>query len=234
MKDEKMELFSLNTLLIVLLYAPGYIFIQTVDYFLLKREKSQFEKTIQGLLASAVIFVVFILCDFQILNTEKKAIINLFLLKIKHPENVYIIPVIIEKFKYLGIFFLLLCLYSFVLACIYSIIRKTAFVSNIIQKITQRDYFQSVGLRFYSEAMNKVVIITMNNESKYLGSLIGAPDHENDKKIIIYDPYVIENAKLVKLRSDRLLIDTNNVRLLEVVFEEEEKCQTKKKLKTSV
>ena len=107
-----MELFSLNTLLIIILYVPGYIFIQTVDYFLLKREKSQFEKTIQGLLASAVIFVLFILVDYQPLNSEKRAIINLFLLKIKQPENIYIIPCIIEKTKYFCIFFLLLCSYS--------------------------------------------------------------------------------------------------------------------------
>ena len=229
-----MELFSLNTLLIIILYVPGYIFIQTVDYFLLKREKSQFEKTIQGLLASAVIFVLFILVDYQPLNSEKRAIINLFLLKIKQPENIYIIPCIIEKTKYFCIFFLLLCSYSFIFACLYSIIRKTMVVSKIIQKFTSRDYFQNVELRFYSEAINKVVIITMNNETKYLGSLIGTPDQENDKKIIVYDPYIIEKGKLVKLQADRLLIDTNNVGLLEVIFKEEQKCQTKKGIKTLV
>ena len=107
-------------------------------------------------------------------------------------------------------------------------------VSKIIQKFTSRDYFQNVELRFYSEAINKVVIITMNNETKYLGSLIGTPDQENDKKIIVYDPYIIEKGKLVKLQADRLLIDTNNVGLLEVIFKEEQKCQTKKGIKTLV
>lgn len=215
-----MELFSLNTMLLILLYVPGYIFIQTVDYFLLKREKSQFEKTIQGLLVSAVIFVLFILIDYQPFNSEKKAIINLLLLKIKQPNNAYIIPYIIEKMKYFGIFFILLCIYSFVLASLYSTIRKTNIVSMIVQKITGRDYFQNVELRFYSESINKVVVITMNQGNKYFGSLIGAPDQENDKKIIIYDPYIIENKALVKLKADRLLIDTNNIELLEVIFKE--------------
>lgn len=229
-----MELFSLNTILLILLYVPGYIFIQTVDYFLLKREKSQFEKTIQGLLASVVIFVLFILNNYQPFNSEKKTIIDLFLLKIQQPNNVYIIPCIVEKMNYFGIFFILLCIYSFVLAFLYSIIRKTKFISTLIQKITNRDYFQNVELRFYSESINKVIIITMNKGTKYLGSLIGTPDQENDKKIIVYDPYIIENGVLVKLQADRLLIDTNNVDLLEVINKEEKKCQKRKKMKTIV
>ena len=127
--------------------------------------------------------------------------------------------------------FILLCFYSFVFAVLYSIIRKTYFISNLIQKLTSRDYFQNVELRFYSESINRVVIITMKKGTKYLGSLIGTPDQENDKKIIVYDPYIIENGILVKLQADRLLIDTNNVDLLEVVFKEEKKCQKKKGFK---
>ena len=52
-----MDLFSFNTIILILFYVPGYIFIHTVDYFLLKREKTQFEITIQGLLASVCLLI---------------------------------------------------------------------------------------------------------------------------------------------------------------------------------
>ena len=56
-----MDLFSFNTIILILFYVPGYIFIHTVDYFLLKREKTQFEITIQGLLASVCLLVFFVI-----------------------------------------------------------------------------------------------------------------------------------------------------------------------------
>jgi len=37
------DILSLNTIFLLLLYVPGYIFIRVTDHFLLKREKSQFD-----------------------------------------------------------------------------------------------------------------------------------------------------------------------------------------------
>ena len=71
-----MDILSLNTIFLLLLYVPGYIFIRVTDHFLLKREKSQFEITIQGLAASILIFVIFILCKYQLFNAEKEKIIK--------------------------------------------------------------------------------------------------------------------------------------------------------------
>lgn len=56
-----MDLFSFNTIILILCYVPGYIFIHTVDYFLLKSEKTQFEITIQGLLASVCLLIFFVI-----------------------------------------------------------------------------------------------------------------------------------------------------------------------------
>ena len=60
-----MDLFSFNTIILILFYVPGYIFIHTVDYFLLKREKTQFEITIQGLLVSVCLLIFFVICAFR-------------------------------------------------------------------------------------------------------------------------------------------------------------------------
>lgn len=211
-----MDFIGFNTVFIVLFFIPGYIFIQTFDHFLLKREKTQFEKTVQGFIASIIIWIIFYINTFQFFNKEKESIINLVIQKIKNQHNLYVNDVLVSKAPYIGILILLLCLYSFLLASIISIIRKTKLVANIIQLFTGRDYFQNVEFRFYTEGINKTVIITMKNENRFVGILVGTPDQENDTKIIISDPYIIEKNILVKLRADRLLIDTNNVDLLEL------------------
>lgn len=159
---------TLNTVFIIAFFIPGYIFIQTKDYFLLKREKTQFEKTIQGLIASVVIWFLFYLIKLQPLNSEKESIIKLFIL-FKFEKNEYVLPCLINKFKYIAILILLVCSYSFIFSCIISIIRKTNLISNIIQLITRRDYFERIEFRFFAESINETVVITMKNGKKYLG-----------------------------------------------------------------
>jgi len=215
-KEIKMEIFGLNTVFLILFFVPGYIYIQTVDHFLLKRDKTQFEKTIQGLIASMMIWILFYLIRWQPLNNEKEAVINLIILRIQTPNNPYVIEYLIKKLPYIAGLFLLLCFYSFIAASVFATIRKTKLVANIIQLFTGRDYFQNVEFRFYTEGINKTVILTMKNGFRYVGILEGSPDQENDKKIIVSDPYIIENKELVKLRANRLLVDTNNVDLLEL------------------
>ena len=71
-----MDLFSFNTIILILFYVPGYIFIHTVDYFLLKREKTQFEITIQGLLASVCLLIFFVICSFFLLIAKPLSLKN--------------------------------------------------------------------------------------------------------------------------------------------------------------
>ena len=56
---------SATTILMVLTFMPGYIFIKVKDYFLLKREKSKFEATVQSVIASAIIWIAFIALPCQ-------------------------------------------------------------------------------------------------------------------------------------------------------------------------
>lgn len=74
-----MDLFSFNTIILILFYVPGYIFIHTVDYFLLKREKTQFEITIQGLLASVCLLIFFVIWPYQPFNAKKEFILQFLL-----------------------------------------------------------------------------------------------------------------------------------------------------------
>ena len=216
-----MDILSLNTIFLLLLYVPGYIFIRVTDHFLLKREKSQFEITIQGLAASILIFVIFILCKYQLFNAEKEKIIKLWILALylKNHNGTYV--ELLEYKNYIAVLYLLLCGYSFLFALLYSIIRRRKRISVFIEKITGRDYFQSVEMGFYYTSLGKRIIITLDNGTKYLGYLEGAPDndHDNDKdrKIIIYNPRILENAEWLELQADRILLDTNKITSSEII-----------------
>lgn len=150
-----MDILSLNTIFLLLLYVPGYIFIRVTDHFLLKREKSQFEITIQGLAASILIFVIFILCKYQLFNAEKEKIIKLWILALylKNHNGTYV--ELLEYKNYIAVLYLLLCGYSFLFALLYSIIRRRKRISVFIEKITGRDYFQSVEMGFYYTSLGK-------------------------------------------------------------------------------
>jgi hypothetical protein len=189
------------------------------DHFLLKREKSQFEITIQGLAASILIFVIFILCKYQLFNAEKEKIIKLWILALylKNHNGTYV--ELLEYKNYIAVLYLLLCGYSFLFALLYSIIRRRKRISVFIEKITGRDYFQSVEMGFYYTSLGKRIIITLDNGTKYLGYLEGAPDNDNDKdrKIIIYNPRILENAEWLELQADRILLDTNKITSSEII-----------------
>lgn len=212
-----MDILSLNTIFLLLLYVPGYIFIRVTDHFLLKREKSQFEITIQGLAASILIFVIFILCKYQLFNAEKEKIIKLWILALylKNHNGTYV--ELLEYKNYIAVLYLLLCGYSFLFALLYSIIRRRKRISVFIEKITGRDYFQSVEMGFYYTSLSKRIIITLDNGTKYLRYLEGAPDNDKDRKIIIYNPRILENAEWLELQADRILLDTNKITSSEII-----------------
>jgi hypothetical protein len=72
-----MDFNPISLLLFILVFVPGYIFIHTLDYHLAKGEKSQFEKTVQGVLASTIIWVIFLsVPTIPIIDIKRKLIIN--------------------------------------------------------------------------------------------------------------------------------------------------------------
>lgn len=225
-----MEIDGIKALTFVLVFVPGYIFIHTLDYHLLKGEKSQFEKTIQAVISSVILWTLFILFPFQPLNDQKQYIINTFFSIIEDPNNKKTISILFQKINYSLILFGLLCVYSFIFAFLYGILRKTRIISKFIQLLTRRDYFKEVAFRFFSEGLDKTVIINMKNHNRYLGILIGTPDQKDDHKIIIHDSYIQEENKWSKLIADRLLIDLNDIELIEISMEDTTNGRNKERL----
>lgn len=217
-----MDLFSFNTIILILCYVPGYIFIHTVDYFLLKREKTQFEITIQGLLASVCLLIFFVIWPYQPFNAKKEFILQFLLNFISSKDKEVLFTNISQNIKYIGIIYFLLCLYSFVFSVLYSLIRRTKLISFIIQCVTKRDYFQSVFLRFFHESINKMAIVTLDDNVKYWGYIVGSPDNEQSNHIILYNPLVFDKKKFIQLQAEKILIDTNKIKLIEVLPKEEE------------
>lgn len=216
-----MDFFSFNTIILILLYVPGYIFIHIVDYFLLKREKSQFEITIQGLLASVCLLIFFVIFPYQPFNEKKDLILKFVLEFISLKDKDLLISTMLQNLKYIGVLYFFLCLYSFIFAILYSVVRRTKLISLIIQFVTKRDYFQSVFLRFFNESINRIAIITMDDNTRYMGYLIGSPDNEKSNHIILFKPLVFEKKKFIQLEAEKLLVDTNKLKLIEVFPSEE-------------
>ena len=208
-----MDLFSFNTIILILFYVPGYIFIHTVDYFLLKREKTQFEITIQGLLASVCLLIFFVIWPYQPFNAKKEFILQFLLNFISSKDKEVLFTNISQNIKYIGIIYFLLCLYSFVFSVLYSLIRRTKLISFIIQ---------SVFLRFFHESINKMAIVTLDDNVKYWGYIVGSPDNEQSNHIILYNPLVFDKKKFIQLQAEKILIDTNKIKLIEVLPKEEE------------
>lgn len=226
-----MDVFSVGTISLILLYVPGYIYIHVIDYFLLKREKPQFEITIQGLIASACIFIAFICWPYQLLNNKKELLITACIEALSNNTENSFKQFVITNIKDIGIFYFLLCLYSSIISLLFSLIRRNEKISTIIQKITQRDYFQSVLLRFYYESLNQIVIITMDNNNKYMGFLIGAPDNEQSNHIILCQPLFFENSEFKYLQAEKILIDANKISLIEVLTKENKNGNKRRKSK---
>jgi len=102
-------------LVLIQLYSFSFnIFIHTVDYFLLKREKTQFEITIQGLLVSVCLLIFFVIWPYQPFNAKKEFILQFLLNFISSKDKEVLFTNISQNIKYIGIIYFLLCLYSFV------------------------------------------------------------------------------------------------------------------------
>lgn len=215
-----MDVFSISTISLIMFYVPGYIFIHIWDYFLLKKEKSQFEITIQGLLASAFITVFFLINPYQFINEKKNFIFEIITTYCKNGTIEKIVPFLIENLKTIGLLYLFLCLYSAIGSFFLAFIRKTKLVSGLIQKITKRDFFERVDIRFYAESLEKIVVVTMNDGTRYMGFLSGAPDNEQKTFIILTKPFVIEEGQLKELNASSLLVDGDKIATIEADLKE--------------
>jgi len=198
----------LNIGIYILLFIPGFIFVQTKDYHLLREKKPQFEKTLEIILWSAVIWLVAIASPYIPFGMVARASlikgVETFLTE--NNNNSWLI-VVFSQGKSSATFFLSVCLSSFIIANIWGIVRKSNFIDGIIKYVTGRDWYPSIAFRFFKDNLDKVVEVTIG-DLKYVGILFSAPDTKDDKYIILRQPHLIYKTDSGYEKEELKLIDS--------------------------
>jgi hypothetical protein len=168
----------------VLLVLPGFILVQTREYHLLRETRSQFEKTLDIVLWSAAIWTIasaspiwwpsspraLALCEAKAALQDSAGDVSLDWPKLLTTEA--------------ALFFASVCMWSFVGANLWGILRKTPRVDAGVRWITGRDWYPSVKQKFFDKNLNAAVIVETPT-ARYLGILFGAPDNKEDPHIIL-------------------------------------------------
>ncbi len=211
----------------ILLFVPGYIFVQTKDHHLLREKKPQFEKTLEIVLWTAIIWVVaFSVPSWSWCTGSRDAICSVINGSIAKKDGLAYLPVeIMRHGRSSGLLFLCVCFWSFFMSNIWGWARKKTWIDSYVKFITGRDWYPSVVFRFFSENIDKAVQVSVNG-TKYIGILFSAPDTKEDKYIIITNPHQIvsnENGEfsLEKLELvDFMAIKFNNIDEIRAFSEE--------------
>jgi hypothetical protein len=208
----------IQLVIFILVFVPGYIFIHITDYHLLKGEKSQFEKTVQVLLASTVIWVVMVILPCVPFITQKKTlVINYIISAIDKKPNALSD---IDKQQLINTalwVYIAVLVYTFVAANIYGWLRRFNRIDFCIKSFTGRDRYKTVSLRFYTENLGSTVAVTNGEGKKFVGILGGAPDSTEDNAIILYNPSVIEGSEFLELSTTVMLLYVSDITRLEVI-----------------
>lgn len=172
--------------LYVLLLLPGFILVQTREYYLLRENRSQFEKTLDMLLWSAAIWIV--ACSIPVW-WPRSADRDIALAKVgvafKY-SSIGSAPDWPEIFTpAAGIFFGSVCLWAFVSANLWGLFRKSARFNALVQWLTGRDWYPSVAHKFFYQNIGRVVVVG-TPENRYLGVLHSAPDTKEDRYVILH------------------------------------------------
>jgi len=219
----------------ILAFVPGYIFIQTLDHHLLKGEKSQFEKTVQILLASTVIWLLAFSLPLFPVQAEKNFILSVIRRSIIcNGQNSNFTAEFANNADKAVILFACVCLYSFFLANVWGVLRRIRRIDGFIRRLTKRDWYKTVSLRFFSENINATILLTKKDKLRYAGVLNGAPDDKNDNCIILVNPSIVEknngSFEFKKLAARSILVNLNEIELIEVIrkYERRRTCPKKK------
>ena len=201
----------------ILFFLPGFIFVQTIEYHLLREKKPQFEKTLEIILWSAAIWVVSIVFPiwWPWTQARKELISSVNTIIQSEPKIETIFAKIIELNRYSIKYFFTVCFWTFIVSNILGWARKSKYIDAILKWITGRDWYPSVAFRFYKENLDKLIEIRTNKE-RYLGILFSAPDNKHDNYIIITNPCLLKeiNGKAQKVPLD--YVDSIVFRLDEV------------------
>jgi hypothetical protein len=169
----------------VILLLPGFIFVQTREYHLLRERRPQFEKTLDIVLWSAAVWIL--ACALPIWWPCKPSRTGALLeaaASLRYSEK----TANVDWQKLLtvdsAVFFGVVCLWTFIAANLWGIIRKSRYGDAVLLYVTGRDWYPTVAHRFFKQSIGEAVIVT-THENRYLGMLLGAPDTKEDPYIII-------------------------------------------------
>jgi hypothetical protein len=168
----------------VLLVLPGFILVQTREYHLLREKRSQFEKTLEIVLWSAAIWAI--ACASPIWWPSNPRSLALCEARAALQDTAGSVSFDWPKLltKEAALFFASVCLWSFVGANVWGILRKTPRVDAGIRWITDRDWYPSVKQKFFFKNLNAAVIVE-TPAARYIGILFAAPDSREDPHIIL-------------------------------------------------
>jgi hypothetical protein len=168
----------------VLLVLPGFIFVQTRDYFLLREKRSQFEKTLEIVLWSAAIWII--ACASPIWWPSDPRVLAIHEAKAALQDSTAGVSLDWPKLLTTdaAVFFGIVCLWSFLGAIFWGILRKTRYIDARIRWVTGRDWYPSVRQKFFDKNLGAAVIVE-TPAARYLGILFGAPDSKEDPHIIL-------------------------------------------------
>lgn len=159
----------------VLLVLPGFILVQTREYHLLREKRSQFEKTLEIVLWSAAIWAI--ACASPIWWPSNPRGLALCEARAALQDTAGSVSFDWPKLltKEAALFFASVCLWSFVGANVWGILRKTPRVDAGIRWITDRDWYPSVKQKFFFKNLNAAMIVE-TPAARYIGILFAAPD----------------------------------------------------------
>jgi hypothetical protein len=168
----------------VLLVLPGFILVQTREYHLLREKRSQFEKTLEIVLWSAAIWIIACASPLWCPSYSRSLALRETRAALQDSTG----GISLDWPKLLttdaALFFASVCLWSFVGANLWGILRKTPYVDAGIRWVTGRDWYPSVKQKFFDKNLNAAVIVETPT-ARYLGILFSAPDSKEDPYIVL-------------------------------------------------
>ncbi len=144
----------------ILLLVPGFIFVQILEFHLLREKRSQFEKSLEIVLYGALIWIV--ACAFPIWWPSGRSrsvalaeALAVFQYSSPGANSDWLTLLTSDSIR----FFLTVCLWSFLCANLWGVFRKYPSVDAPIRWWTGRDWYPSVALKFFDQNLSRTVIV---------------------------------------------------------------------------
>lgn len=171
----------------ILVLIPGFIFVQTKEYHLLRERHSQFEKTLDMVLYSAGIWIIASAIPawvwWPLGDYRQRA-----LLEAAASLRLYGKTGNLDWSKFVtmdwAIFFGTICLWALLGATLWGWFRKSKYADSVMRFVTGRDWYPSAAQRFFVQNIDRAVVVA-TPETRYLGILFAAPDTKEDPHIIL-------------------------------------------------